>query len=93
LRVRSGREGSYFAITAPQLERAVVGFASYMRRVHIVIRLDFALAVDLLRIRIDEAQAIQDHLGNPPLWRTESTRCRDLVSNSSAALARAAPHG
>jgi hypothetical protein len=71
----------------------MVGFAGDVDGIDVVIRLDLALAVHLARVRVDEAEAIQDHLSIPPKARADSTPRGELVSNSRAALAKACERG
>ena len=71
----------------------MVGFSGDVNGIDIVVRLDLALAVHLARVRVDEAEPVQDHLGIPPRARTDSTPRGELVSNNRAALAKAGERG
>jgi hypothetical protein len=68
----------------------MVGFASDMDGVDIVLRLDLALAIDLTRVRVDVAEAVPDHSCRPIARRHIKRTGKRSVSTTAAGRALAA---
>jgi hypothetical protein len=69
-------ERSHLAIAAPQLEGPVIRLAGNSDCIDVVGRFDQALAIDLLRVRVDEAEAVSEHPGNPVISIARSSTRR-----------------
>ena len=69
LRCLGAPECADLAPAAPQLKRAVIRFGRRSSRGDIVGGIDFALAIDLAGLRIDETEAVQDHFKRSPQQR------------------------
>jgi hypothetical protein len=64
----------------------MIGFAGDVDRVDIVVRLDLALTIDLMRVRVDEAKPVPDHSCSQSL--VDSPQRAGPTSVSTAAARR-----
>jgi hypothetical protein len=81
-----GLECPHFTGTAPKLQRPMIRFAGGMNRIHVVAGFNLPLAIDLVRMRIDEAKAVRNHFSFPSRVRSDSTHCFQIVPTAVALL-------